>query len=93
MFPANVIDASITHVRTQLSRTFTDNVTIFSEIPWKRYEVTATKVEGKNRFGLAIFSIALGIAIKHLGPYGRPLLAFSHSFADAASQMATWVAW
>ena len=50
-------------------------------------------VKGINMLGLVVFSIALGIAINHVGDRGLPLKALFESLCDVTLVLVNVVIW
>ncbi|VVC24100.1 Sodium:dicarboxylate symporter,Sodium:dicarboxylate symporter, conserved site [Cinara cedri] len=95
IFPANLVEATISTYRTVLIKpnvnTTAINSTVHSDLTlWK---IESEMVEGSNVLGLVAFSVAFGICIGKLGPVGKPLLAFFDSLGEAVMLMTNWVIW
>ncbi|KAK7100835.1 excitatory amino acid transporter 3-like [Littorina saxatilis] len=61
--------------------------------PKKVLEPVLEDVKGINMLGLVVFSIAMGIAINHLGERGQPLKALFESLADVTLVLVNVVIW
>nr|KAG5701569.1 hypothetical protein BaRGS_024819 [Batillaria attramentaria] len=63
------------------------------EEPKPELKPVLVDVKGINMLGLVVFSIAMGIAINHLGPKGRPLKELFESLADVTLVLVNVVIW
>jgi len=93
IFPANLVEATISTYRTVLIPPKGLAMNSSNSSDMTLWEIKSEMVEGSNVLGLVAFSVAFGICIGKLGPVGKPLLAFFDSLGEAVMLMTNWVIW
>lgn len=100
MFPDNIVEATFRKTLTKLveksSSSQPQNAAVISsgnDTSEPELVPVLEKMDGVNMLGLVVFSLALGIAINHLGPRGLPLKALFQSLADVTMVLITVVIW
>ena len=59
----------------------------------ENYYITFVYEKIPNFRGILLYSVIFGLGVSRVGMYGRPVLALTHSLAQAMSNLSRWAVW